>query len=54
MPIYTCCALATHHAPLLPFSQQYGDHLYEEKDFDGSIAQYSHTVGYIPSSSVIT
>lgn len=34
--------------------QQYGDHLYEEKDFDGSIAQYSHTVGYIPSSSVIT
>lgn len=36
------------------FSQRYGDHLYEEKDFDGSIVQYGHTIGYIPSSSVIT
>jgi hypothetical protein len=34
--------------------QQYGDHLYEEKDFDGSIVQYAHTIGYIPSSTVIT
>lgn len=34
--------------------QQYGDHLYEEKDFDGAIVQYAHTIGYIPSSSVIT
>jgi hypothetical protein len=36
------------------FLQQYGDHLYEEKDFDGSIVQYAHTIGYIPSSTVIT
>lgn len=39
---------------LLCLCQQYGDHLYEEKDFDGSIVQYAHTIGYIPSSSVIT
>lgn len=44
----------TDTSQILPHTQQYGDHLYEEKDFDGSIAQYSHTVGYIPSSSVIT
>jgi hypothetical protein len=37
-----------------PCLQQYGDHLYDEKDFDGSIVQYAQTIGYIPSSSVIT
>jgi hypothetical protein len=39
---------------LCVLQQQYGDHLYDEKDFDGSIVQYCHTIGYIPSSSVIT
>jgi hypothetical protein len=32
---------------------RYGDHLYMKSDYDGAIAQYIHTLGWLQPSSVI-
>ena len=32
---------------------RYGDHLYEKGDFDGSVAQYQKTLGWVQPSHII-
>lgn len=31
----------------------YGDHLFRRNDFEAAVAQYSHTIGFVPASYVI-
>ena len=38
---------------MVEIHHMYGDHLYEKGDFDGAIAQYVHTIGFLNSSVVI-
>lgn len=33
--------------------QQYGDHLYNKRDFAGAVEQYAKTIGYLEPSYVI-
>lgn len=39
---------------IMKLYKKYGDYLYEDGDFDGAIMQYCHTIGYVPTSSIIT
>ncbi|KAJ1981576.1 Vacuolar protein sorting-associated protein 11 [Dimargaris xerosporica] len=49
--------LATHHhydpESIAEIYRRYGDYLYHQDDYDGAMAQYLHTVGYIEPSYVI-
>jgi hypothetical protein len=40
-------------AAMVEIHHQFGDHLFEKGDFDGAIAQYTHTIGFLNSSVVI-
>eukprot|EP01039_Chlorochromonas_danica_P001618 gene1625-1767_t len=39
---------------IMKLYQAYADHLYGKHDYEGAIQQYIHTIGYLPSSYVIT
>ena len=38
---------------IMKLCRTYGDHLYKKGDFDGSIAQYTNTIGYLQPSYVV-